>query len=486
MQQNLFRKHKVVFLYLLLSIFSVGYAQDNPLVLSWDKLGCQQDTISKVNFDANFSNLPCLKVCKSAIVTYKISGEFMENVDYVKWYPTGGQKLDERDLAAMPIMWDNEASTGSLRILVVLLNTQTIEKTICVNKMNPSLILEWDKTGCQMTLNNSSELRLDNTTTTMSCLRVCEDSRITYSIQGDGAQYITSATWNITEGTTDAIIEDRQLSLPINWNNTPGGLVELHMEFSNRGPLDQSICIEKIKSSLLLDWEKIDESAIRQIKFDNNPNNPESIMAYPESTVLYKLDGNQLGDVESVSWAVTGGYAYSPNQLSTIITWEDAEENSMEITVHYKDNTTQIRKINIVNRDNPGGVGALNAVQFSYDTAGNQTRRTFIYLPTPRLKAPGNTSSETKKPLVSEAYDDITYYPNPVRSELFVGWTKNNSGAMKKIELFDLNGRMLITFPNQENEESININFEDYPTGVYELQLTYDKGEKKSLKVVKQ
>jgi Secretion system C-terminal sorting domain len=485
MQQTHSRKQKVFFLHLLLTIFSFGYAQDSPLALSWDKPGCQQDTINKVSFDDNFSNLPCLKVCKSTIVTYKISGDYMQNVDHVKWYPIGGQKVENKDLSAMPIIWDN-TGTGSLRLIVVLLDGQTIDKTICVDKINSSLIFGWDKTGCQMNMNSTNELKLENNLATTSCLKVCKKSQITYRLDGGNTENIRTVTWDISGGSPDVQIEERQLSMPINWSDDSEGSIQLHIEFESGDVIDKTICIEKIESSIILDWEKIPESAVRQIKFDTNPDNPESIMVYPESTVLYTLDGKQIGDVETISWIITGGYVYNPNQFAAIVSWEEAEENALEIVVNYKNGTTLTRKISIVNKNTPGGgQNAVNAVKFTYDDLGNQIRRHFIYL-SARHKLPDDNEEFDTRILKNDIYEDISYYPNPVRSELFVAWKNKKDESVQQLEVYDMNGRILRTYPNQLLNENAIIDFESYPSGLYELLIIYDNNEKKVLKIVKQ
>lgn len=461
-------------------VFSVANAQDGPLVLSWDKLGCQQDTINKINFSES-ADIPCLKVCKNAIVTYRISGEGIGEVDYVKWRPIGGQKVDDKDLFAMPIIWDNE-TTGSLRITVVFLNGQTIVKTICINKLSSSLIFGWDKIGCQMNKNNTSEIKLADVDDS-NCLRVCEKSKMTYRIFGEQEENITSVSWGITGGQSDDVVQERDLSRTIVWDTIPTGSIRVLINFNDNTTVEKAICIQKISPSFLLDWEKIDESAVRQIKFDN-PDNPETIMAYPESTVMYRLSGDQIKNIDTVTWNITGGYAYYPNQFSAIITWEEAEEHAIEITIVNKDSSSITRKITIVKKDTNGGPGALNAVQFTYDNAGNQIRRHFIYLA--RQKGPKDDSDETSMQLLKSEYDDITYFPNPVKSELFVSWKTINNEVVQKLELYDLNGRKLKDFPNQDANKNITISFEEYPSGIYELQLTYNTGEKKTLKIVRQ
>lgn len=142
-------------------------------------------------------------------------------------------------------------------------------------------------------------------------------------------------------------------------------------------------------------------------------------------------------------------------------------------------------------------IGPPNAITFSYDNAGNQIKRVMIYItPTPKrvVNPPKLVEPEiiaTKeisqdKLLPTDLYEEVLYYPNPVKSELFVKWTEIDDNDLQTIDLYDLNGRLMRSFPNQSLEENATIDFESYPAGYYNLILLYKTGEPKSLKIVKQ
>lgn len=133
-----------------------------------------------------------------------------------------------------------------------------------------------------------------------------------------------------------------------------------------------------------------------------------------------------------------------------------------------------------------------NTLSFSYDTAGNQTRRTFLYLapPTPRLNnapiPPLAKEALVDKLLPTDLYEDISYYPNPIKSELYLQWVESASNDLQTIELYNLNGKLLNSFPNQSNQDHTVLNFENYPVGYYNLLLRYSNEAPKTLKIVKQ
>ena len=486
---------RMLMMHALLSLFliNVCYSQtipDSPLILSWDKLGCQSDTISKANFDdhLNDADTPCLKVCEKSLVTYRISGSKADSIDSILWTVTGGVKEDLVDRLSMPITWDN-TPTGSLEIKVFYLDGSTFEQTICIQKLSSVLTFSWDKIGCQMNKNNVNEVKVDNNFSNLGCFRVCEESNMTYKVSGDNAQNISTILWTITGGTTTSP-NDR--SCKIQWNNTAYGSIQFSIVFNNGTTLTKLICVEKIKSSLVLDWDKIDESAVRQIKFDNSPDNPESILAYPDSTVLYKLDGKQIGNVESINWIVTGGYAYTPNSLATLVTWDDGDGNSIQIIVSYSNGTTLTKNISIVSKNPPNGgpgSGAVNSINFKYDDSGNQRLRGVVFLAKHSnsdnpIKS-GNLQSSKNEYTKSDLYPDISYFPNPVKSELHIKWS-NKTKSVKTIEIYDLNGKMVKNIPLPEDINNADIDFESYPNGVYNLNLIYTNSETKILKIVKQ
>jgi hypothetical protein len=129
-------------------------------------------------------------------------------------------------------------------------------------------------------------------------------------------------------------------------------------------------------------------------------------------------------------------------------------------------------------------------INFSYDVAGNQTRR---YISLNRVQQNSSDTiyktpeTLTKKDLIQDDLNSqISYYPNPVREELYVKWTEVDGQDMQTIELYDLAGKMIRIFPNQSAVDNAVINFESYPSGIYNLILVYANQERKSLKIMKQ
>lgn len=67
----------------------------------------------------------------------------------------------------------------------------------------------------------------------------------------------------------------------------------------------------------------------------------------------------------------------------------------------------------------------------------------------------------------------IVYYPENDKSVCFIKNTEN----VKKIQLFDLNGRKLTEFENHDQNE-ITIDLQSFSNGIYSLRLFYNDGEK--------
>ena len=127
-------------------------------------------------------------------------------------------------------------------------------------------------------------------------------------------------------------------------------------------------------------------------------------------------------------------------------------------------------------------------ILFDYDTAGNQIKRYFIDL-SPRPA--GNDSIKKIEDLVekdlikSDIYEDIQYYPNPVREELFVKWTLPENKFVERIDLYSISGQLLTSIKNLSKVNSTSIHFSSYPEGMYDLVLLYSDREQKTLKVIK-
>ena len=81
--------------------------------------------------------------------------------------------------------------------------------------------------------------------------------------------------------------------------------------------------------------------------------------------------------------------------------------------------------------------------------------------------------------------DVISYYPNPVKEELFIKWELINDNKVSSIDVFNLNGQVLKTIQGNLSQNSLVISFQEYPIGVYFLGLNYTNGDQKSIKIVK-
>ena len=127
-------------------------------------------------------------------------------------------------------------------------------------------------------------------------------------------------------------------------------------------------------------------------------------------------------------------------------------------------------------------------IRFEYDAAGNQFQRTWC--PTCALK---NSNQKAKE--VSELMDEdlqkffpedvISYYPNPVKEELYLKWELINENKVTKMDVINLNGQILKSYSKLENDVSISIFFQEYPAGIYFVTLEYTNGEFKSVKIIK-
>jgi hypothetical protein len=130
---------------------------------------------------------------------------------------------------------------------------------------------------------------------------------------------------------------------------------------------------------------------------------------------------------------------------------------------------------------------AQDKITFSYDVAGNQIRRYICIGCTPAIEKQALTPETlTEADLIkSDVSDQISYYPNPVREELYVKWTFVDDKKIENISVYNMNGALLQQFTHFNADNLQTIPFSSYPEGMYEVVLTYSNGEKKSLKIVK-
>lgn len=130
-----------------------------------------------------------------------------------------------------------------------------------------------------------------------------------------------------------------------------------------------------------------------------------------------------------------------------------------------------------------------NKITFDYDNAGNQTVRELCLSCTKanyKTKAPKEIIALKEEDLQKFSPEDIiSYYPNPVKEELYLKWELVADKAVVTIYLYALNGQVLKTYENLDKSNNLNIPFFNYPSGTYLVMLVYNDGEQKTIKIVK-
>jgi hypothetical protein len=131
---------------------------------------------------------------------------------------------------------------------------------------------------------------------------------------------------------------------------------------------------------------------------------------------------------------------------------------------------------------------AQDKIKFTYDTAGNQTSRILC------INCPPETGKQVKEieAIVDEdlekvpGEDMISYYPNPVKEELYLKWDLTNDNYVTTIQVISITGQILGTYQATKNNNTQNILFQSYPSGVYVVLINYKSGDPKTIKIIKQ
>lgn len=134
------------------------------------------------------------------------------------------------------------------------------------------------------------------------------------------------------------------------------------------------------------------------------------------------------------------------------------------------------------------GNSQVQKIHFEYDDFGNQVERKLC------LGCSSKTTTTDIKKFSDLKEEDllkffpndvITYYPNPVKEELFLKWELINETKVSTIEIFDMNGKLLKSYKDLNNNTNLTIPYYDYPIGTYFITLRYTSGENKSIKIIK-
>ena len=130
---------------------------------------------------------------------------------------------------------------------------------------------------------------------------------------------------------------------------------------------------------------------------------------------------------------------------------------------------------------------AQNKIRFDYDLSGNQIKRELclncLGKQSKDLKEISNLKEEDLTKLNEE--DNISYYPNPIKEELFIKWEIIDNSTVSNVEVFNINGQLVKSYNNLETLNKLNLPFIKEPAGTYIISLKYSNGEKKGFKIVK-
>ena len=128
-------------------------------------------------------------------------------------------------------------------------------------------------------------------------------------------------------------------------------------------------------------------------------------------------------------------------------------------------------------------------VIFEYDNAGNQIIRRFcINCFDSRISSDSiKEFSELKNEdlLKFSTTDNFSYYPNPVKEELYIKWELINDVKVSRIDVYTLTGQLVKSFSNLISENNKTIPFQELPVGTYSILLTYTSGEQKPITIIK-
>jgi hypothetical protein len=129
-------------------------------------------------------------------------------------------------------------------------------------------------------------------------------------------------------------------------------------------------------------------------------------------------------------------------------------------------------------------------ITFTYDGAGNQIKRELCLTCTSKKSneiPPKEIAAITEDDLEKFTPNDvISYYPNPVREELYLKWELSNDVYVKSLQIFNFTGQVLKNYSQSERENTQTIPFQSYPSGVYLIVLEYSNGDQKTIKIIKQ
>jgi len=126
-------------------------------------------------------------------------------------------------------------------------------------------------------------------------------------------------------------------------------------------------------------------------------------------------------------------------------------------------------------------------LNFGYDGAGNQISRILcincLSKSAQDIVEPDAITQNDLEKFFPE--DVISYYPNPVREELYLQWELTHDNFVASVNLYSITGQLLRTYQLNNSSNSLAIPFQQYTVGVYIVLLSYKDGGEKSIKIIK-
>lgn len=133
-------------------------------------------------------------------------------------------------------------------------------------------------------------------------------------------------------------------------------------------------------------------------------------------------------------------------------------------------------------------VSAQTKLTFSYDGAGNQTNRSLcINCLSKSVQQVKEIEAVVENDLEKFFPEDvISYYPNPVKEQLYLQWQLAQDNYVTSVHVYSITGQVLRTFELNSSISNLDVPFQQYPTGIYLVLLSYRDGGEKSIKIIKQ
>lgn len=131
---------------------------------------------------------------------------------------------------------------------------------------------------------------------------------------------------------------------------------------------------------------------------------------------------------------------------------------------------------------------AQTRLNFSYDAAGNQENRTLCTTCSGKsIQEVQETEALIENDLKTPDPEDVfSYYPNPVKEELYLQWQLTQDNYVTSVNLYSITGKQLQIHHPDYHTTKLTLSFQQYPTGIYLILLSYKDGEEKSIKIIKQ